>query len=164
MGRPGGWMHKLTEREAMRSPGALSHRRKTERRFWEQIATGIISEKAADTGTPGKVLTLWNAPPSNGPSGSITIDSWSLSGISRRRKLRHTTTGSSHKHRERPNLNQSVSVIPRAIQYKSELSFSKKRKDGSWGLRRRVRGGWGLSLCPQRSIPATVRSRDKRKT
>ena len=46
MGRPAGWMHKLTGQGAMRSPGAPSHRRETERRFWEQIATGITSEKA----------------------------------------------------------------------------------------------------------------------
>jgi hypothetical protein len=38
MGRPAGWMHKLTGREAMRLLGAPSHRRVTERRFWEQIA------------------------------------------------------------------------------------------------------------------------------
>ena len=48
MGRPAGWMHKFTGRGAMRSPGALSHRREIERRFWEQIATGITSEKAAE--------------------------------------------------------------------------------------------------------------------
>jgi hypothetical protein len=48
MGRPAGWMYKLTGRGAMRSPGAPSHRRETERRFWEQIATGITSEKAAE--------------------------------------------------------------------------------------------------------------------
>src|SRR5258708_38949074 len=48
MGRPAGWMHKLTGRGAMRSPGAPSHRREIERRFWEQIATGITSEKAAE--------------------------------------------------------------------------------------------------------------------
>ncbi|QJE01789.1 IS30 family transposase (plasmid) [Massilia forsythiae] len=41
-------MHKLTGRGAMRSPGAPSHRRETERRFWEQIATGITTEKAAE--------------------------------------------------------------------------------------------------------------------
>jgi hypothetical protein len=40
-------MYKLTGRGATRSPGAPSHRRETERRFWEQIATGITSEKAA---------------------------------------------------------------------------------------------------------------------
>ena len=38
----------LAGRGAMRSPGAPSHRRETERRFWEQIATGITSEKAAE--------------------------------------------------------------------------------------------------------------------
>jgi hypothetical protein len=48
MGRPAGWMYKLTGRAAMRSPGAPSHRREIERRFWEQIATGITSEKAAE--------------------------------------------------------------------------------------------------------------------
>lgn len=48
MGRPAGWMQKLTGRGAMRSPGAPSHRREVERQFWQQIATGITSEKAAE--------------------------------------------------------------------------------------------------------------------
>ena len=57
MGRPAGWMSKLTGRGAMRSPGAQSHRRETERRFWEQIATGITSEKAAEAvGADGLLL------------------------------------------------------------------------------------------------------------
>ena len=44
MGRPSGWMQKLTKREAMRSPGAPSLRNEIERLFWEQIATGITRE------------------------------------------------------------------------------------------------------------------------
>ena len=48
MGRPAGWMKKLTGRQAMRSPGAPSLRREVEQQFWEQIATGITSEKAAE--------------------------------------------------------------------------------------------------------------------
>ena len=48
MGRPAGWMQKLTGRVAMRSLAAPLHRRKIERRFWQQIATGITSEKAAE--------------------------------------------------------------------------------------------------------------------
>ena len=48
MGRPASWMQKLTGRDAMRSPGAPSHRREVERQFWQQIATGITSEKAAE--------------------------------------------------------------------------------------------------------------------
>lgn len=60
MGRPAGWMHKLTGRGAMRSPGAPSHRRETARRFWEQIATGITSEKAAESvGVSQAVGTRW---------------------------------------------------------------------------------------------------------
>jgi transposase len=60
MGRPAGWMNKLTGRGAMRSPGAPSHRRETERRFWEQIATGITSEKAAEAvGVSQAVGTRW---------------------------------------------------------------------------------------------------------
>ena len=60
MGRPPGWMHKLTGREAMRLPGAPSHRREIERRFWEQIATGITSEKAAEAlGVSQAVGTRW---------------------------------------------------------------------------------------------------------
>lgn len=46
MGRPAAWMKQLTGREAMRSPGAPSHRGEVERQFWAQIATGITSEKA----------------------------------------------------------------------------------------------------------------------
>ncbi|MBS0343475.1 MAG: helix-turn-helix domain-containing protein, partial [Proteobacteria bacterium] len=41
-------MRELTGRAAMRSPGAPSLRREVERQFWEQIATGITSEKAAE--------------------------------------------------------------------------------------------------------------------
>ena len=60
MGRPAGWMHKLTGRGAMRSPGAPSHRREIERRFWEQIATGITSEKASEAvGVSQAVGTRW---------------------------------------------------------------------------------------------------------
>ncbi len=60
MGRPAGWMQKLTGRGVMRSPGAPSHRRETERRFWEQIATGVTSEKAAEAvGVSQAVGTRW---------------------------------------------------------------------------------------------------------
>ncbi len=48
MGRPAGWMHQLTGRGEMRSPGAPSLRREIERLFWKQIATGVTSEKAAE--------------------------------------------------------------------------------------------------------------------
>ena len=48
MGRPAGWIQKLTGRAVMRSPGTPSLRREVERQFWKQIATGITSEKAAD--------------------------------------------------------------------------------------------------------------------
>ncbi|MEQ1719522.1 MAG: IS30 family transposase, partial [Nitrosomonas sp.] len=41
-------MQKLTGRWTMRSPGAPSLRGEIERLFWEQIATGITSEKAAE--------------------------------------------------------------------------------------------------------------------
>ncbi len=60
MGRPAGWMHKLTGRGAMRSPGAPSLRREVERQFWEQIVTGITSEKAAEAvGVSQPVGTRW---------------------------------------------------------------------------------------------------------
>lgn len=60
MGRPAGWMQNLTSRGAMRSPGAPSHRREIERRFWQQIATGITSEKAAEAvGVSQPVGTRW---------------------------------------------------------------------------------------------------------
>ena len=60
MGRPARWMEKLTGRGAMRSPGAPSLRRETMRLFWEQIATGITSEKAAEAvGVSQAVGTRW---------------------------------------------------------------------------------------------------------
>ena len=60
MGRPAGWMQNLTSRGAMRSPGAPSHRREIERRFWEQIRTGITSEKAAEVvGVSQAVGSRW---------------------------------------------------------------------------------------------------------
>lgn len=60
MGRPAGWMQELTGRGAMRSPGAPSHRREVERRFWQQIATGITSERAAEAvGVSQPVGTRW---------------------------------------------------------------------------------------------------------
>lgn len=44
----------------MRSPGAPSHRREIERRFWEQIATGITSQRAAKVvGVSQAVGTRW---------------------------------------------------------------------------------------------------------
>ncbi len=60
MGRPAGWMQKLTGRGAMRSPGAPSLRREVERLFWEQIATGMTSERAADVvGVSPAVGSRW---------------------------------------------------------------------------------------------------------
>lgn len=60
MGRPAGWMQELTGRTAMRSPGAPSHRNATERLFWQQIATGITSERAAAAvGVSQAVGTRW---------------------------------------------------------------------------------------------------------
>lgn len=60
MGRPAGWMQKLTGRDPMRSPGAPSHRRETEHQFWRQIATGITSEKAAEAvGVSQAVGSRW---------------------------------------------------------------------------------------------------------
>ena len=60
MGRPAGWMQNLTSRGAMRSPGAPSHRREIERRFWVQIRTGITSKKAAEVvGVSQAVGTRW---------------------------------------------------------------------------------------------------------
>ena len=60
MGRPAGWMQKLTGRGAMRSPGAPSLRSEIEQLFWKQIATGITSEKAAEAvGVSSAVGTRW---------------------------------------------------------------------------------------------------------
>jgi IS30 family transposase len=60
MGRPAGWMQNLTGRDVMRSPGAPSLRREVERKFWEQVATGITSEKAAEAiGVSSAVGSRW---------------------------------------------------------------------------------------------------------
>ena len=60
MGRPAGWMKKLTERAVMRSRGAPSHRREVARQVWQQIATGITSERAAEAvGVSQPVGTRW---------------------------------------------------------------------------------------------------------
>jgi hypothetical protein len=60
MGRPAGWMQKLTGRGAMRSPGVPSLRNEIERLFWKQITTRITSEKAAEaTGVSSAVGTRW---------------------------------------------------------------------------------------------------------
>ncbi len=60
MGRPAGWMKKLTGRDCLRSPGAPSHRNEIERLFWKEIATGITSEKAAEAvGVSQAVGSRW---------------------------------------------------------------------------------------------------------
>ncbi len=60
MGRPAGWMQKLTGRGAMRSPGAPSLRCEIERRFWKQIATGLTSERSAEVvGVSQAAGTRW---------------------------------------------------------------------------------------------------------
>ena len=60
MGRPAGGMHRSTGRAAMRSPGAPSLRREVERRFWQQIATGVTSERAAQAvGVSQPAGTRW---------------------------------------------------------------------------------------------------------
>ena len=60
MGRPAGWMQKLTGRVAMRSPGAPSLQREVERQFWEQIATGMTSARAAEVvGVSQAVGSRW---------------------------------------------------------------------------------------------------------
>ena len=60
MGRPAGWMKKLTGRAVLRSRGAPSHRREVARQVWQQIATGITSERAAEAvGESQPVGTRW---------------------------------------------------------------------------------------------------------
>jgi hypothetical protein len=49
MGRPAGWMKALTGRSSMKSPGAPSLRREIERKFWREIAKGLLAEEAAAT-------------------------------------------------------------------------------------------------------------------
>ena len=48
MGRPAGWMKALTGRDLMKSPGAPSHRREIERRFWAVVKTIEDRLDAAD--------------------------------------------------------------------------------------------------------------------
>lgn len=60
MGRPAGWMQKLTGRGAMRSSGTPSLRNEIEPLFWKKIAVGITSENAAHaTGVSSAVGTRW---------------------------------------------------------------------------------------------------------
>lgn len=60
MGRPAGWAQQMTGRRTMCSPGAPSLRREIERLFWEQIATGVTSEKAAESvGVSQPAGTRW---------------------------------------------------------------------------------------------------------
>ena len=60
MGRPAGWMKALTGRELMKSPGAPSHRREIERRFWAVIKTGVTNEAAAAAvGVSSAIGTRW---------------------------------------------------------------------------------------------------------
>ena len=47
MGRSARWMHGLTGRAPMKSPGKPSLRRDVERQFWCEIAKGLTSEDAA---------------------------------------------------------------------------------------------------------------------
>jgi len=55
-----GWMEELTGRSAMKSPGALSHRREVEREFWGEIAKGLLPEEAAQVvGVPQAVGGRW---------------------------------------------------------------------------------------------------------
>jgi hypothetical protein len=60
MARSAKQVYRLTGREAMYSPGARSLRHEIERRFWQQIATGITSEKAAEAiGVSQAVGSRW---------------------------------------------------------------------------------------------------------
>jgi hypothetical protein len=53
-------VYRLTGRGAMYSPGAPSLGHEIERRFWQQIATGITSEKAAEAvGASQAVGSRW---------------------------------------------------------------------------------------------------------
>ncbi len=60
MSRPAGMVQKLTGRDVMRSPDAPSLWREVERKFWEQVATGITSKKAAEAvGVSSTVGSRW---------------------------------------------------------------------------------------------------------
>lgn len=75
MGRPAGWMHTLTGRGAMRSPGAPSLRSEIERLFWEQIEhhgqiqPAFICSDVGDVGDVGD-------PDFVGLSDKVVLDSW----------------------------------------------------------------------------------------
>jgi transposase len=60
MGRSAKQVYRLTGRGAMYSPGAPSLGHEIERRFWQRIATGITSEKAAEAvGVSQAVGSRW---------------------------------------------------------------------------------------------------------
>jgi IS30 family transposase len=60
MGRPPGWVTKVTGRAAMRSPGRPPIRRDVERAFWVGIAKGLTSvDAAAACGVSGVVGSRW---------------------------------------------------------------------------------------------------------
>jgi hypothetical protein len=60
MGRPAEWMKELTGRSPMKSPGAPSHRREFQRKFWTEIAKGSLPEECAHTvGVSQAVGTRW---------------------------------------------------------------------------------------------------------
>ncbi|MGO9098383.1 MAG: IS30 family transposase [Mycobacterium sp.] len=53
-------MKELTGRSPMKSPGAPSHRREIQRRFWGEIAMGLLAEQAAhEVGVSSAVGTRW---------------------------------------------------------------------------------------------------------
>jgi hypothetical protein len=49
----------MTGKEAMRSPGAPTHRREIERWFWDAIKTGVTSEAAATVNVGRKLTHPW---------------------------------------------------------------------------------------------------------
>ena len=48
MSRPSGWIVEVTVRAPLKSPGAPSRPRAVERRFWDEIANGLLPREAAD--------------------------------------------------------------------------------------------------------------------
>ena len=77
LGRPAGWMKGLTGRSAVRSPGALAHRREVERLFWREIVLGLLAEGAASAvGVSSAVGSRWF----RHGGGMVSIELAALSG------------------------------------------------------------------------------------
>lgn len=83
-----------------------------------EIINGLYQAKLIHRRAPWKTREAGELAARNGCPLLITIGSLSLSGLCRRRKLRHTITDSSRKHRKRPDLNPTASAIAVAVHFR----------------------------------------------